>query len=115
MKLKSYNFGLIGEYISILFYVAKFYIILQHRFKSKFGEIDIICKRYNTLVFVEVKSRSGDYDEVICSQTQQKRMMRAAEFFLLQNPRYRSCRIRFDLVLIKPFSWPKLFENFIAL
>jgi putative endonuclease len=114
MKLKSYNFGLVGEYISILFYLAKFYIVLRHRFKTKFGEIDLICRKANCLVFVEVKSRSRDYDEVLCSEVQQKRMMRAAEFFLLKYPSYRSHDLRFDLVLIRPFSWPKLFKNFIT-
>jgi putative endonuclease len=115
MKTKSYNFGLLGEYVSMLFYRSKFYKILQHRFKTKFGEIDFICKRFDKIVFVEVKSRSSQYDEILCCTNQQKRIVRAAEFFLLKYPQYRSYKLGFDLVLIKPFSWPQVFKDFITL
>lgn len=111
-KQDSYIFGLLGEYIAILWYVVTMHWILRHRFKTKYGEIDFICKRFNTLIFVEVKSRSFDYDQILCTKTQQARMMSAAEFFLLKNPYYRKYQLRFDLVLIRPF-FLQVIKNFI--
>jgi putative endonuclease len=105
---------MIGEYVVIFLYFLKFYQILKHRFKAKIGEIDLICKRFNTLVFIEVKSRSSDYDDVLCSKNQQQRIMRTAELFLLKNPKYQNCRQRFDLVLIRPFMLPLILKNFIT-
>lgn len=114
-KLHSYYFGLVSEYLAMLLYIIKLHVILARRFKTKYGEIDFICKRFKTLVFVEVKARSFDYDEVICSKSQQKRITRAAEFFLLKNPKYHDYNLRFDLVLIRPFVMPKIFHDFTVL
>jgi putative endonuclease len=105
---------MVGEYIAMCLYFLQFYQIIKHRFQTKTGEIDLICKRFNTLVFVEVKSRSWDYDDIICSKTQQNRMMRTAELFLLKNSRYKNFALRFDLVLIRPFSLPLVLKNFIT-
>lgn len=112
-KQDSYSFGLIGEYIAMLWYLITIHLILRHRFKTKYGEIDFVCKRFNTLIFVEVKSRSSDYDQILCTKSQQVRIMRAAEFFLLKNPGYRNYQLRFDLVLIRPFCRPIMLKNFI--
>lgn len=35
------------------------YIILEKNFRSRFGEIDLIARDRDTIVFVEVKSRTG--------------------------------------------------------
>ncbi len=99
----------------MLWYLLGFYGILEHRFKTKVGEIDLICKRFSTIVFVEVKARSGCYDDVLCAKHQQKRIIRAAEWFLFENPKYAGYNLRFDLILIQPYNWPKRFKNFVEL
>jgi putative endonuclease len=109
-----YYFGVIGEYAAMFLYFMKFYQNLEHRFKTKVGEIDLICKRFNTLVFVEVKSRSRNYDDLLCSKKQQQRIGQAAKLFLLQNPQYQNYKLRFDLVLIRPFALPLTLKNFIT-
>jgi putative endonuclease len=114
-KADSYYFGIIGEYFAIAWYVLKLYTPIKYRFKTKVGEIDFICKKFNTLVFVEVKSRSSNYDDLLCSKKQQQRILRTAELFLVKNPLYMNYKLRFDLVLINPYSWPKIITNFIEL
>lgn len=68
---------------------------------SRFAEIDLIVKKDNTLVFVEVKSRSSDvYGGVLYAITKKKKMnmKKAAEHFLAAtHPDYASCICRFDL------------------
>lgn len=114
MGITPYKFGLLGEFVTSLLYRFKFYKILARRFKTKYGEIDIICVRFNTLVFIEVKSRKQDYDDILCFKNQQQRIVRAAQYFIYKNPTYAKYDLRFDLALIKPYCWPVLLENFIV-
>jgi putative endonuclease len=114
-KQKAYNFGIWGEYCAMLFYICKCYTILKHRYKTVVGEIDFICKRFNTLVFVEVKSRQTNTScDDLCLTTQQRRIAKTAQLFLLKNGHYQKYDIRFDLILIRPFRLPKIFSNFIV-
>lgn len=75
------------------------------------SEIDIICQRGKTLVFIEVKARKNDVDDVICSKFQQQKIIRAAEIFLQQNPKYKNFDLRFDLVIVKPYKFPTIIKN----
>lgn len=77
------------------------------------GEIDLIVKRRNIIVFVEVKYRTQplSHDYEFCSTSQKKRIINAAKIFLQQHPEYQGLDIRFDLVIIAPRSLPEVFEN----
>lgn len=105
IKYKNYQhfFGLLGEYIAIACYLLRFYFILAHRYKSKFGEIDLIAKRGNKIIFIEVKARKHGLEHGIVSTHQQQRIRRTAELFLLRNKQYSTCEIRFDLVVLNKF------------
>ena len=76
------------------------YRILVRLFKTRAGEIDIVCRQADWLVFVEVKTRkSDDYgapSEAV-TREKQKHMSRVALDYLrlLDNPRVR---FRFDIV-----------------
>ena len=49
--------GRLGEDLAGRFLVARGYRILERRFRTRAGEIDIIARDGDTLVFVEVKTR----------------------------------------------------------
>ncbi len=49
-----------GESLAIQFLRKKGYVIIAHNYKTRIGEIDIIAKDGETIVFVEVKARSND-------------------------------------------------------
>ena len=51
------QFGDYGEQVAEKVLVKKGYKILERKFRSRMGEIDLIAKDRETLVFVEVKSR----------------------------------------------------------
>lgn len=53
------NMGLWGENKAVEFLKAKKYIILARNYHSRFGEIDIIARKQNTIIFVEVKTRKN--------------------------------------------------------
>ena len=115
MNNRTYNYylGLLAEHLAILFYTLGGYWLLKHRFKTPLGELDLIFIKGRQLFFVEVKFRSSDYDDVLCTTSQQRRLVRAAEIFLLQSPKYREFAIQFDFILIKPWHWPRKVANFI--
>jgi putative endonuclease len=76
------------------------YKILVRRFKSRAGEIDIVCRHKDGLVFVEVKTRKsmefGAPSEAV-DREKQRHMSRVALDYLrlLNNPRIH---FRFDIV-----------------
>ncbi len=59
MKALNRVTGRSGEDVAARTLQDKGYTILERNFGSKFGEIDIIAKDKNTLVFVEVKAKTG--------------------------------------------------------
>lgn len=61
MKTWNRETGRRAEDIASRHLEKKGYTILERNFGNKFGEIDIIAKDKNILVFVEVKAKVGEY------------------------------------------------------
>ena len=86
--------------------------ILERNFLVRGGEIDLICRDGQTLVFVEVRLRSrSDFGGAGASitATKRRRIILAARHFLLGKP---ECDCRFDCVLLdglaqKQIEWIK--------
>ena len=60
MKSNNKPKGNFGENLAAAYLTKKGYKIISRNFNSKFGEIDIITVFKNILIFVEVKTRSGE-------------------------------------------------------
>ena len=75
--------------------------IVERNARARLGEIDVVARDGETLVFVEVRlRRSGRYGGAIASITPAKRarMVAAAGAYLARLPRAPACR--FDVVLL---------------
>jgi TIGR00252 family protein len=75
--------------------------ILQRNYRCRQGEIDLIARDGDTLVFVEVRSRSRrDYGSAAESITpaKRRRIIAAARHYLATLPRIPACR--FDAVTL---------------
>jgi putative endonuclease len=59
MKQENRNKGRVGEGLAVQELRKKGYEILETNFANKFGEIDVIAKDGEVLVFVEVKAKTG--------------------------------------------------------
>ncbi len=97
------GWGEAGEDYASLLLRKKGYIILQKNFRSKLGEIDIIAKEADTLVFVEVKtrwSRKYGFPEEAVNAYKLQKIKRVAEFYLLTHPTAPR-KIRIDVVAIE--------------
>jgi len=74
-------------------------------YSCKYGEIDLIMQDKEELVFVEVRYRqSDDYGDGSDSVTQEKqrRVIRAAKFYLCERDLYDRIACRFDVVASGP-------------
>lgn len=106
-KTKAWRFGRFAEFLCAFSLAVRGYRILARRFKTPVGEIDLIARRGTLLVFIEVKARS-DLSAAAASITprQQQRISRAAGAFLKARPGLSGLDMRFDAMLVRPWSWP---------
>ncbi|MGI9345467.1 MAG: YraN family protein [Gammaproteobacteria bacterium] len=74
---------------------------LAANFFCRQGELDLVMSDANVLIFVEVRHRSssqwGNALQSI-SRSKQKKLLAAAQFFLLEHPVWRHAACRFDAV-----------------
>ena len=95
----SGNTGRNGELLVAEFLRRNGYTVVKRNYRSRFGEIDIICENAEYIVFAEVKARdlSSAYlpREAVTPQ-KQRRIIRSAEHYLMQNPSQK--QPRFDVV-----------------
>jgi putative endonuclease len=87
---------------------------VQRNFTSRGGEIDLVMRDGETLVFVEVRFRKSDrYGTPAESVTasKQRKLLQTAQLYLLANPAWRKHPCRFDIVAARPgesglqFEW----------
>lgn len=82
--------------------VAAGYEIVERNFRCKVGELDIVARDGDVLVFVEVRCRSdGDHGDAIemIRRSKQRRVTRVARYYLAAAaPAFERCR--FDIVAI---------------
>lgn len=93
--------GKIGEKHAIKHLINNSYIVVEKNYRTRVGEIDIIARDKDVLVFIEVKSRTSlkfGYPREAVDYHKQKKIRQVAEIYLLNNKIYPE--IRFDVVEI---------------
>jgi len=97
----SKEIGIKGEALAKEYLQKKGYKILETNFKNKIGEIDIIAKHNNILIFVEVKTREsikfGHPREAVNFYKQQK-IRNVSISYLKFNGLYDKISVRFDVI-----------------
>ncbi len=91
-----------GEQAAQQFLRAAGHTILARNFACPLGELDIITRDGDTIVFVEVKSLASDrHDdpESHITPTKQRKLRQVAEFWL-KHHRHPECAYRFDAVSV---------------
>jgi putative endonuclease len=101
-----------AESLAALYLTLKGYRILARRARTSLGEIDLVAARGEILAFVEVKYRpDADTAAESVRVRQQRRISGAARAFLARHPKFNEKTIRFDLVMMAPWRWPKHILN----
>jgi putative endonuclease len=111
-RVAAFRLGLSAESRAAMFLIAKAYRIVARRWKTPFGEIDIVARRRRALVFVEVKARDSveEAAEAVTDRSK-RRIVGAAEFWLAQHPGDVDAEIRFDVILVTPGKIPRHIAN----
>ena len=94
--------GRTGEVMAAAYLDCQGYTILAHNWRSRKGELDLVCSQGEDIVFVEVKTRKeSDFGLPGDALTAKKKhgLMRAASLYLSRNDLWsRPCR--FDLLSV---------------
>ncbi|MGL5379820.1 YraN family protein [Clostridium sp.] len=100
MKGFNKDIGNYGETLAFNYLRKNGYYILKRNFRNRFGEIDLICKKNDIIIFVEVKSRySSLYGTPLESITysKQKQIINLCNFYITLNKLYQyNCQ--FDVI-----------------
>jgi uncharacterized protein (TIGR00252 family) len=77
--------------------------LIARNYRCRYGEIDLVMRERETLVFVEVRYRrsslfGGGIDSVHAGK--RAKLVRAAEVFLINHPRHAGAACRFDVVAL---------------
>ncbi|MFI3209801.1 MAG: YraN family protein [Peptostreptococcaceae bacterium] len=92
--------GDFGELLATNYLIKNKYSIISRNYRVSFGEIDIIAKSYDTIIFVEVKARSSTYygypSEALSIKKQEK-IIETSKVFI-QEFNLENLNIRFDVI-----------------
>lgn len=106
--LKTYHAqGHLAEYMAALMLRLKGYQILQRRYKTPLGEVDLIASRGKTLIAVEVKYRGSILQAGEAITLKQRKRIEMALSLYLKHLTWTPQNIRFDAVYLIPYKWPK--------
>jgi putative endonuclease len=96
------SLGELGETLACDELRRRGYAILERRYRTRYGEIDIVARHGDVLVFVEVKARVGDTfgsgAEAVTGYKQRRVARMAADFLARRRLTDRPCR--FDVVSV---------------
>lgn len=101
--------GRYAEYLAAAFLILKGYRVHKLRYKTHVGEVDIVARKGNEVVFVEVKYRAtDDLGLEAVTPKSQMRIRNAASLYLaeLQKRSRGNCgqiSCRFDVVIVSPY------------
>jgi putative endonuclease len=75
--------------------------LLARNYTTRYGELDLVMRDGDTVVFVEVRHRiRAGFGDAAMSVTAAKRakLVQTAQLWLAANPKYAQCICRFDVV-----------------
>ncbi len=111
-RRKAYRRGHSSEWLAAAALMLKGYRIVARRYRTKLGEIDLIARRGNLVLIVEVKARKTLIEamEAIARESE-RRIDGAADLWLARKRDYAKLSLRFDMVAVLPWRWPVHVKN----
>jgi len=111
-RIKAYKRGHRSEWLAAIALMLKGYRIIARRYRTKLGEIDLIARRGNLVLMVEVKARPTLISAMeAIAYSSERRIEGAADLWLSRQPDYGKLSVRFDMVAVLPRRWPVHVEN----
>lgn len=111
-KRRAYRRGWLAEYRAAVFLLAKGYRILAMRYRCKAGEIDIIARKKDLVIFVEVKARRQEATAIdAVGADTQRRIHSASLIWLSKQAHAELLSLRYDIVAVLPWRLPRHFAD----
>jgi putative endonuclease len=111
-RWQAVHFGRRGEMAAAALMFAKGYRILARDIKTPMGEIDLLARRRGVLAVVEVKARpTPDEAAAALGIGQRRRIARAAAWLVSQRRDFAGLAVRYDVIMISPWSLPRHVEG----
>jgi putative endonuclease len=95
--------GACAEQLAADYLQAQGLAVLERNLRCRGGELDLVCLDHGVLVVVEVRQRVRiDFGGASASVDvrKQRKIIRAARFFLQRRAAWRICAVRFDVVAL---------------
>ena len=106
-RYRAYRKGHRGELVASLALLFKGYRIVARRFRTKAGEIDLIARRGDLVLVVEVKARPTLLQAMeAITVTAERRIESAADIWLSRQADHARLSVRFDMIAVLPRRWP---------
>lgn len=108
----AYQAGMAAENRIAQDYERRGFAVARRRWRGRSGEIDLILRDGDGLIFVEVK-QSRDFARAAesLSHRQMRRIARSAEEFLAGEPAGSLTEVRFDVALVNGQGATEIIEN----
>jgi putative endonuclease len=107
-RQRAYRWGVRAETLCAWWLRLRGYHILSQRYRNRFGETDIVARRGGVVAFIEVKARAGHEVALEAIATKQRRRIeRSAMGFLAGYPNVVEHTVRFDVITVVPWRWPR--------
>lgn len=99
--------GHFAEYFAASYLILKGYRIANMRYKTNLGEIDIIARKQDLAIFIEVKARANLQKGVdAVSYQSQTRIKNASDLWLAKQKNPHKFSQRYDIIVVRPWRWP---------
>ena len=102
------EFGLRGEDLACEELAKRGYVVVERRYRTRAGELDVVARHGDWLVFIEVKARHdrsfGDPEEAVTLEKQRKMVLMATDYLTRHGLHDVPCR--FDVVAINSETEP---------
>lgn len=90
-----------GEQLAAQYLRKKGYSIIDSNFTTPLGEIDIICKYKDLLIFIEVKTRTTRYIAPYLAVDYKKRLhAKRAIAMYVKSKKVHTMKLRYDIISI---------------
>ena len=111
-RQKAYRRGHTSEWLAAAALMAKGYRIIARRYRTKLGEIDLIARRGNLVLIVEVKARKTLIEAMeAVARESERRIEGAADLWLSKQRDHAKLSLRFDMMAVLPWRWPVHVQN----
>ena len=99
----AYERGVEAENAAARYLRLKGYQVLEQRYKTPGGEIDLVVQKNETLVFVEVKSHKDPEQALYAvNERSRRRIEAAAGHYIAHHEEMAEAPMRFDVLVIPP-------------